>query len=128
MTSLARLPVVAEPDPRRHQFRDREAAHRMADVIALHQTVLGRDVILAKRFVAIRLSDGGSDGVAYETRDDAMRHQLHETQCGYFQIPLERWGAPTCDALLWYVRTRYDAGYRAAPAHHLILPTRVEDL
>lgn len=99
----------------------------MRDIIALHQMVLTRDEILAKRFVAIRLSDGGSDGVVYETREDAIKHQLHETLCGYIQIPLERWSEQTCDLLLWYVRKRYDAGYRAAPDRQLIIPQRIED-
>lgn len=33
--------------------------------------------------VAIRLADGGTDGVLYDTRPDAIRHQLHEQQCAY---------------------------------------------
>lgn len=102
----------------------------MSDVIRLHQTALPTDELLARRFVAIRLSDGGSDGVAYETREDAISHQLHETQCGYFEIPRPHitWGPETCDSLLWYARSRYNAGYRAAPDRQLILPMKTEDL
>ena len=38
-------------------------------------------------WVALRLSDGGSDGTLYETRSEAIAHQLHETQCCYLVIP-----------------------------------------
>ena len=38
------------------------------------------------RWIAVRLSDGGTDGVIYDTRADAIRHQLHERQCYYCQI------------------------------------------
>jgi hypothetical protein len=116
-----------QPGPNYRGMRTPDAARRMAEQIALHQVALTREEILAKRFIAIRLSDGGSDGVAYDTRDDAIRHQLHETLCGYFQVPLERWSPETCDSLLWYVRKRYDAGYRAKPGSHLILPTNIEE-
>ncbi len=123
------MPEHQVQPPRAYRWKTSyEAAKRMADTIALHQMVLSRDELIAKRFVAIRLSDGGSDGVVYETRQDAIRHQLHETLCGYFQIPLERWSEETCDSLLWYVRTRYDAGYRAAPDRQLIIPRRIEEL
>jgi hypothetical protein len=115
--------------PREYQWRtSREAACRMRDIVATHQMVLSKDEILAKRFIAIRLSDGGTDGAVYDSREDAIRHQLHETLCAYVQVPLERWNAETCDALLWYVRSRYDAGYRAAPDRQLMLPTRMEGL
>src|SRR6478736_2666867 len=110
-----------------HHYHDREASKRMADWIALHQAVLSRDEILRCRFVAIRLSDGGSDGTVYDSRPDAMRHQLDANRCAYVQIPLARWGPQTCDSLLFYARRAYDAGYRPDPEHQLIIPTRIED-
>lgn len=114
------------PDPR---YPD--AAKRMHDIICLHQSVLPRDELLAGRIVAIRLSDGGSDGVAYHDRASAMRHQLHWSQCAYFRLQPEYWSVSTCDTMLQYVRWRYDAGWRPDPENPdqtLILPTRLEGL
>lgn len=39
------------------------------------------------RWIAARLSDGGTDGNVYDTREDAIRHQLHEDQCCYVKVP-----------------------------------------
>lgn len=112
-----------------YRWRDYSAAHRMADVIRLHQTVLSTEEIFAGRFVAIRLADGSSDGTAYETRADAVDRQRNSpSRCGYYQVPLESMSAQVCDTLLWYVRSVYDAGHREDPAHALIIPTRKENL
>lgn len=64
------------------------------------------------RWVAIRLSDGGSDGVVYDHVIDAANHQLHYQTCMYLRIP---WGGlPVAEAetLLTYHRRVYDAGNR----------------
>ncbi len=110
------------------KLRQSDAAHRMADVIALHQLALTKDELIARRFVAIRLADGSSDGVAYETREAAMRAQTNSpSRCAYFQVPLERFSAATCDSLLWYVRGCYDSGFREDPAQQLIISNQVEN-
>lgn len=64
------------------------------------------------RWVAIRLSDGGSDGVPYDMRADAVRHQLHETQCCYVKVPPGGMTPKEADAFLEYNRTLYSAGFR----------------
>lgn len=59
-------------------------AYRCSDII--------RQMIVdghAGKWVAIRMSDGGSDKVAYHTKGDAIRHQLHEYQCCYVLVPLD---------------------------------------
>jgi hypothetical protein len=64
------------------------------------------------RWVALRLSDGGSDGVVYDDVAAAADHQLHYQQCMYVRIP---WGGlPVAEAetLLTYHRRVYDAGNR----------------
>ena len=115
--------------PDKYKYRNLAAALRLRDQVRLHQAVLSKDEILRKRFMAVRLADGGSDGVAYETSADAIRHNTNNpSRCFYPQIPLERWSAETCDVLLWYVTTVYNNGYREDPAHALMLPTRIEDL
>jgi len=124
---MARLPDASPP--KNYQFRNLDAAKRMRDTLALHQVALSKDELIAGRYVAIRLSDGGSDGVAYESRAAAVEHQKHNmSRCGYFRIPLERLNEHVCDSLLNYVRGVYDAGHREDPAHSLILPTQVEHL
>lgn len=101
----------------------------MADSIALHQLALTREEVLAGRFIAVRLADGGSDGIAYETRPAAIEaNRNNPSRCAYFQLPLERWGPATCDTLLWYVRGCYDSGFREDPAHQLVIPQGIEDL
>jgi hypothetical protein len=112
-----------------YTWRNSDAAKRMADTIALHQTALSKDELLAGRYVAIRLADGGSDQTAYDTRAEAIAHQINNpSRCGYFRVPLERWNAQTCDVLLWYVRGCYDSGFREDPAHQLVIPNAVESL
>lgn len=105
-----------------------EAGKRMRDHLAIHQLVLTRDEIAAGRFMAVRLIDGGSDGVAYESRQAAMEHQFHADLCGYFRIPFSGPPARECAAILRYYRGVYDAGYRPSGNPNLIIPTRVEDL
>lgn len=63
-------------------------------------------------WVAIRLSDGGSDGRHYLSRDEAIRWQLHETLCAYFKVPPD--GMTERLARLWltFFRQAYDAGHR----------------
>ena len=102
---------------------------RMADILALHQMNLSTDEILRGRFVAIRLSDGGSNGHVYENRSDAIQDQHNSlSRHAYIQIPLERLSPETCCVLLWYQRSVYDAGHREDPAHALIVPNNIEDL
>lgn len=110
-------------------LRDPDAARRFAEIVALHQTVLTKDEILAKRFIAVRLADGGTDGVCYDTRESAILASGNSpSRCGYFQIPLERWSAATCDTLLWYVRANYDSGFREDPSHQLIISNNLENM
>ncbi len=58
-----------------------ERAKRAYDHLNLLRTVHGRDC--EGRWVAIRLSDGQCDNRLYESKAEAIRFQLHETQCAY---------------------------------------------
>ncbi len=62
------------------------------------------------KWVAIRLADGGSDGVVYDSRRDAIRHQLHERQCAYVRIPLDDMSPRSAQTFLDFTRQCYDAG------------------
>lgn len=64
------------------------------------------------RWIAARLSDGGTDGVVYDEREHAVAHQLHEDQCAYLIVPPAP--MPPAEATAWIDlhRRMYAAGYR----------------
>lgn len=98
-----------------------DAAMRCSDIITMH-SILGN----VGKFAAIRLADGKSDSVAYDTREDAIRHQPYEEYCCYVFIPPG--GMSYEDAQEWLDLNRqlYDAGWHMTdPA--LITPVRKED-
>lgn len=103
-----------------------DAAHRYSDAMRLH-IVAGQ----AGRWAAIRLSDGGSDGVAYDSKQDAVRHQLHEFQCLYTLIPPDDVSPRIAEHSLAFNRWLYDHNMRFIDPdrdRQLLMPTRLEDL
>lgn len=114
--------------PAGHRLRAPDAARRAADVMRLHQVALSSDELMAGRYVALRLSDGGSDNIVYETRAAAITHQLHETMCLYMRIPLTPISDAELDTLLWYARRKYDSGHRESPDSQLMIPSTIEEL
>lgn len=94
-------------DGHEHQYSD--AANRCSDIIRLHIT-MGQ----AGRWCAIRLADGGSDGKVYDTRADAIRHQLHEQQCAYVYIPPDNMTPKDAEHYLALHRKLYDRSMRLA--------------
>lgn len=92
-----------------------DVARRASDIVAEH--LLGDAEGNRGRWVAIRLSDGGSDKVVYDSVADAANAQLHWQMCMYLRIP---WGGlPVAEAetLLTYHRRVYDAGNRPPYLH-----------
>lgn len=87
-----------------------DAAKACSDAVNLHLAAIGFDAM--RKWVAIRLSDGKSDGTLYDTKRDAVRHQLDEFLCAYVSIPPN--GMNVCDAeeYLDVHRKMYDAGMR----------------
>lgn len=65
------------------KFPDR--TRRAYDVIRQHFEDHGP--VVGGWWIAIRLSDGGSDGKLYRDKRTATRFQLHERQCAYICIP-----------------------------------------
>lgn len=112
--------------PTGYRWRSRDAAHRMRDGLAFHQTVLTTDELMAGRWAVIRLSDGHVEPTAFDTHADAMKHAPGlESLYAYFRIPPEPMPAQACDVILWYVRTAYDNGWRPDPVRPeigLIIP------
>lgn len=84
-----------------------DAGRRLADAVTLALSLGGTD-----RWVAARLSDGGTDGNVYDTRQDAIRHQLHEDQCCYVLIPPTGMPPAEATAYLSFNRRRVAAGLK----------------
>jgi hypothetical protein len=64
-----------------------DPAKRCSDIVTGAALIANAVGDYGWRWVAIRLSDGGSDGEVYETRQDAIDHQLHETLCALRLVP-----------------------------------------
>lgn len=62
-----------------------DKGRRCSDIVTQHLT---DDPECVGSWIAVRLSDGGSDGVIYPTKTIAVMFQIHETQCAYLRILL----------------------------------------
>lgn len=82
-----------------------DEGRRLSDAVTLAVSLGG-----AGRWVAARLSDGGTDGNIYDTRGDAVRHQLHENQCCYLVIPPTGMPPVEASAYIAFHRRRVEAG------------------
>lgn len=89
-------------------------AKRACDIMNMH--VLGKGDQSWGKWVALRLSDGGSDGVLYDDRDTAISFQLHPTQCAYLCIPPSGFTLKEIREFLTLSRKLYDKGARI-PSH-----------
>lgn len=102
-----------------------DAARRCSEAVNFHLSMHGMDA--AGKWIAVRLIDGSSDAKLYDTKADAVRHQLHENLCAY--ICIVPTGMPVEDALSFLRTTRrlYDAGMRLSdPDQHVQMPTQRE--
>ena len=80
------------------------------------------------KWVAARLSDGKTDGNVYDTKADAIRHQLHEFQCAYIKIPPGGMPAEDAARYLDVNRILYENGMRIAdPDASPIMPHTMEE-
>jgi hypothetical protein len=104
-----------------------DAARRMSDRINLW--VIGQPWdVLKNSWVAFRLNDGGTDGVLYDTREAAIRHQPDERYAAYFCMRNALGGANArdCQIFLDVHRHVYDAGGRFVDP--MIMTTRGHDI
>lgn len=74
-----------------------DRAKRAYDHLRLMHTLHGDDC--GGRWVAISLSDGSCDMHLYESKAEAIRYQLHETQCAYLCFQ----GIPLLNELRYYL-------------------------
>ena len=107
---------IESPDARQL----REAGQRVSDAVRLQLTVHGVHAI--GKWVACALSDGRSDGVLYDTKGDAVAHQLHEQWAMYVCIPAELSPADAA-SLLRSNRQLRETGYRLADPDRQIMWT-----
>jgi len=86
---------------------------------------------LRTKWLAIRLQDGGYDGVLYDSREDAIRHQIDERFCAYVCMGTMLAGAKELDCAIYleFHRQAYDANMRLhePEAPQIIMPTSVYD-
>lgn len=76
------MPWSQESPDSQQQWRDK--GQRCSDLVKQH--LLDDEEQARQSWVAIRLSDGGSDGVLYPDKLTAVAFQIHETQCAYLRI------------------------------------------
>jgi hypothetical protein len=112
-----------------------DAGKRAYDIIKGYVAFIPHDQRV-RSWVALRLEDGGSDGELYESKRDAVRHQVNEFLCAYFSYRNSPSGfASTLDAQLYlnWNRALYDRGMRLpdpddkAGGPDLITPLTMED-
>jgi hypothetical protein len=107
-----------------------DAAKRMCDIINSLVTFVPLWE-LRHKWLAIRLNDGGYDGVMYDSREDAIFHQLDERFCAYVCMQSMITGAKPLDCAIYLEvhRQAYDGGMRLhePEAPQLIMPTREYD-
>lgn len=90
-----------------------------------------RDPGCAGRWVALRLSDGGSDGNVYDTRPDAIRHQADRKNRMYLKIPPDGLTPEDGSRLLLLWRMFVDNGFELLDPddqREPIMPYTTEDL
>lgn len=104
-----------------------DSAKRASDAIRLH--LLANHDQALHSWAAIRLSDGGTDGILYDTKAQAVRHQLHEYQCAYVFIPADGMSPRIAETFLRFHRHLYDSGFRLADPDvdlEVVMPNRRE--
>ena len=88
-----------------------ERAKRAHDHVLLFDTINGENA--HGKWLAISLADGSCDMKPYATKEEAVRFQLHETQCAYLCLN----GIPTLGEMRYFLDATedlYDAGLKLA--------------
>lgn len=100
-------------------------AQRCSEAFNRHLAEHGMEAV--GRWIAIRLSDGGSDGNLYDNKAEAIRFQLHEKQCAYAQLLPEGMSPRAAESFLMVSEKFYDAGMNLADPDRMVeIPQRRE--
>jgi hypothetical protein len=88
------------------------AAKRCADIVNAAVIIENAAGNYNERWLAIRLADGGSDGVTYDTRANAVRHQISPEYCAFILAPPNGMEPREAEIFLNFHRKAHDAGFR----------------
>jgi hypothetical protein len=90
-----------------------DEAKRASDLINAFVTFTPRDE-LQRKWIAIRLADGGSDGTLYDSKQAAVKHQSDEYLCAYvsFRNLIQGTTPREMEVFLRFNRDAYDHGFR----------------
>lgn len=95
-----------------------DAARRQSDTYRLHRTAAGLDAI--GKWFASALADGATDGVLYDSKSDAVRHQHHNEQLyAFICISPGDWTPCEAEEFLGLQRMLYDRGIRLTDPDHI---------
>jgi hypothetical protein len=93
-----------------------DSAKRAYDIVNAYVAYIPHEQRI-RSFIAIRLADGGSDGQLYDSKREAVRHQLDESHCAYFTYrdsPNGFANPKEAQVFLDWHRMAYDNGFRLA--------------
>jgi hypothetical protein len=112
---------------------DWDRARRVSEQVSLHilAHTTGADMVPdwngPQPWIAVRLSDGTSDGNLYPSKAAAVSHQLHENQCAYFTIPPGGMTPLQAHVCMRFTQQMYENGIRIAdPDMQVHVPPRPE--
>lgn len=122
---MAAVPVLHSPGCMTKRAHS-DAARRVSDIYRLHRTAQGMDAI--GRWFAAALADGTSDGVLYDSKTDAVRHQ-HHNEMWFAYCSIGPWDMSPCEAEDWLaaVRMFYDAGIPMTDPREVVQRATRED-
>lgn len=106
-------------EPGRYAVTDR--GRRLAEHVRAARSIGGEG-----RWIAARLSDGATDGTVYDSKADAVAHQVHETQCAYLVVPPAAMPEAEATAYLELHERMYASGYRLQDPETTPIMTRAD--
>lgn len=109
--------MIHEPWCQQKAFGHSDSAKRLCDMYNLHRIGAGIDCV--GKWFAAALSDGRSDGVLYDNKQECVRHQHHNEQ-HYTYIKMAPSSMNECEAevMLKTARNLYDMGLRMVDPDH----------
>jgi hypothetical protein len=94
---------------------DWDAAKRISDTVNLHLVATTDPMENVRKWCVFALSDGATDNIVYDTKDDALRHTRHSKDHCYLQITPD--GITQNDALRFLRINRHPMIDTTAPEH-----------